>query len=357
MRDRCSLSIRSSDAWVPTLTVAAERRRAAGPNLSDLSIPRPSVAAAMSPGVVPPPAPASDGGRAPRPPRSPPTMISRLWMLPLAIAATVLPREHSRRDVRLPSPHPAISYELRNGRWFDGRTFIARTMWVTEERFRVSRPARVDSVIDLAGRFVVPPFADAHTHALGDGSDHEALVRTWMRRGIFYVRNTNSTPLRSATAQPFVNQPRGIDVIYSYGGLTASGGHPVQIYRSIVVGGSWPGWTEAQLEGQAFHTIDSRADLEAKWPRIVAAKPAFLKVYLEHSEEFAKRRDDPAFFGKRGLDPALLSDVVRRAHAAGLTVSAHVTAAADFRAALAAGIDELSHLPLERITADDAARA
>jgi len=131
----------------------------------------------------------------------------------------------------------------------------------------------------------------------------------------------------------------------------------VQIYRSIVGGGSWPGWTEAQLEGQAFHTIDSRADLDAKWPRIVAAKPAFLKVYLEHSEEFAKRRDDPAFFGKRGLDPALLPDVVRRAHAAGLTVSAHVTTAADFRAALAAGVDELSHLPLERITADDAARA
>ncbi|MGH6633560.1 MAG: amidohydrolase family protein, partial [Sphingopyxis sp.] len=37
--------------------------------------------------------------------------------------------------------------------------------------------------------------------------------------------------------------------------------------------------------------------------------------------------------------------IVRRAHRAGLRVSAHVTTAADYRVALAAGVDEMAHLP------------
>jgi imidazolonepropionase-like amidohydrolase len=54
---------------------------------------------------------------------------------------------------------------------------------------------------------------------------------------------------------------------------------------------------------------------------------------------------DSTTIGWRGLDPALLPPIVARAHAAGLRVSTHVETAADFRAAVAAGVDEINHLP------------
>ena len=58
-----------------------------------------------------------------------------------------------------------------------------------------------------------------------------------------------------------------------------------------------------------------------------------------------ERRTDSAYFNWRGLDPALVPEVVRRAHAAGLRVSSHVETAADFHAALVGGVDEINHIP------------
>jgi imidazolonepropionase-like amidohydrolase len=44
---------------------------------------------------------------------------------------------------------------------------------------------------------------------------------------------------------------------------------------------------------------------------------------------------------------------VKRAHAAGLRVSAHVESAADYRVALRAGVDEMAHLPGYYFTLDE----
>jgi hypothetical protein len=40
------------------------------------------------------------------------------------------------------------------------------------------------------------------------------------------------------------------------------------------------------------------------------------------SEGFARRRDDPAFFGAKGLDPAVVPSIVARAHRDNLRVFA-----------------------------------
>jgi imidazolonepropionase-like amidohydrolase len=68
-------------------------------------------------------------------------------------------------------------------------------------------------------------------------------------------------------------------------------------------------------------------------------------VYLGFIEEYAKRRDDPAYFDRRGVSEAVLREVVRRAHQSGLRVSAHIETAADFPAAVAFGVDIIAHLP------------
>jgi imidazolonepropionase-like amidohydrolase len=74
-------------------------------------------------------------------------------------------------------------------------------------------------------------------------------------------------------------------------------------------------------------------------------KPAFVKIFLLKSEEFAKRKDDPKYLYQRGLDPSLVPEIVRLAHTAGLRVSAHVETAGDFHNALAGGVDDIAHLP------------
>jgi imidazolonepropionase-like amidohydrolase len=49
----------------------------------------------------------------------------------------------------------------------------------------------------------------------------------------------------------------------------------------------------------------------------------------------------------------LIPDIVERAHAAGLRVSAHIESAADFRLAVEAGVDIVAHLPGYDVAMDD----
>jgi len=91
--------------------------------------------------------------------------------------------------------------------------------------------------------------------------------------------------------------------------------------------------------------VESAADIEQRWSGFLADKPDFVKVYLMNSEQHARIRGDPKFKGNRGIDPALVPEIVRRASAAGLQVSAHVYTAADFRNAVEAGVQHIAHLP------------
>lgn len=61
------------------------------------------------------------------------------------------------------------SFEYRNGRWFDGEAFIAKTLYSTNGFLTEVRPEALDSTFDFRGNFVVPAFGDAHTH-LFDGA-------------------------------------------------------------------------------------------------------------------------------------------------------------------------------------------
>ena len=240
--------------------------------------------------------------------------------------------------VRMPGGPPV--YELRNGYWFDGRDFVADTRYTVYGAITLRRPEPVDSVIDLEGGYVVPAFGEAHNHnaVVSD----TGVAHRYLRAGIFYVKNPNSLTRDRVAARGRFNTPGSIDVAFSNGGLTGPGGHPVDLVRRNVARGAW----KAEMgEGDFYHVIASRADLDAKWPAIIAAEPDFIKTYLLFSEDYAQRLRDTTTFGWRGLDPALLPEIVRRAHGANRRVSTHVETAADFRTAVAAGVDEINHLP------------
>lgn len=237
-----------------------------------------------------------------------------------------------------------IRYE--NGRWFDGANFVEKTVYVMAGIFAPQIDSPSDRIVDLDGGYAVPAFGDAHTHALADMPspipEVNAMMRqiqidAWMRQGVFYIANPNSIANITAEVRPHVNVPGSVSAAFSNGGITGPGGHPIQIYGE-------------DMRGQAYHVVDSEADLKRVWPLVLRGRPDFVKVYLEVSEEHLSRRADAAFYGKRGLDPKLLSAIVDRAHAARLRVAVHIASQADVLVALEAGADTIAHLPLERLT-------
>jgi hypothetical protein len=238
---------------------------------------------------------------------------------------------------------------LINGKWFNGRSFETRTMYSAGGRFTLKKPARLERTVDLGGTWIVPPFGEAHNHNLGTGIEEmeRNAVRKYLADGVFYVKIQGNFPVSEEWKKArLLNRPDGLDAVFAQGSLTASGGHPIQLVESLLARGYNAGGSKEALNNTRYFTIDSAADLGLKWPLIVGQHPDFIKAFLWFSDEFAERKDNTAYFGQKGLDPGLLPKIVERAHAAGLRVSVHVTNSADFHNALAAGVDEITHLPL-----------
>ena len=236
-----------------------------------------------------------------------------------------------------------------NGLWFNGRSFQKKTGYSIAGVLSFRRPAQIDSTVDLGGRFVVPPFGEAHNHNVEPLNKIDQLVRRYLRHGIFYVKDPDNLPRDREHVRPDINRPDSIDVTFSNGGFTAPGGHPAEIVKRNVDRGLW---TEADGDSAFYYAVSSAEELDRKWPEFLATKPDFVKTFLLFSEDYASRKDDPKYFGWKGLDPALLKAIVQKAHAAALRVSTHVESARDFHNALMAGVDEINHTPGFRVTGD-----
>lgn len=240
-------------------------------------------------------------------------------------------------------PLPKI-YKFVNGQWFDGQKFRSQTFYSVNGVLTTRKPSGTASVIELTGKYVIPPFGEAHNHNV-EWNNEETFARTkrmYLEAGIFYVKNPNNLPRARTPLLGKINIQTSIDVVFANGGLTASGGHPLGVVRRNLERG---GMTKEDAEGSFYFIIDGLADLDRKWEKILSGKPDFIKTYLQYSEEYEKRKDDEAYFDWRGLNPNLLPEIVRRGHRAGLRVSTHVETATDFHNALVAGVDEVNHMP------------
>lgn len=161
------------------------------------------------------------------------------------------------------------------------------------------------------------------------------------------------------------NHPSTVDATFAHAPLTASGGHPVKLREDFFDLRRFDGLfaSKADIEGHGYFIIDSEQDLEEKWESVLAAEPDFIKGNLLHSEAYASRKDDPAYFGRKGLNPQLLPAIVKKAHESGLRISVHVNTPTDFHHAVVAGVDEINHLPsrdaenTEKIRKEDARMA
>ena len=237
----------------------------------------------------------------------------------------------------------------QDGRWFDGERFTDGSRYTVDGAFVADRPARIDRFVHLGGRFVVPAYGDAHHHGIDSAEALDDKVTVFLEAGIFYVKNPNVIGERiTPEVRARLGHPHSVDAIFSNGGLTGPGGHPAPLHHYMASIGVFKGLGPGEMENRAYFVIADEADLDAKWPRILAGKPDFIKAFLLFSESYEGReplRRETDGQPNIGLDPKVLRAIVARAHAAGLRVSCHVDTARDFRNAVDAGVDEINHLP------------
>lgn len=240
-------------------------------------------------------------------------------------------------------PAPAALH-LKGGKWFDGQAFTPMEWYAVQGKLTRKRPARVDVSVNLAGAHVIPPLAEAHNHDIQNGVFGAHAAARYLDRGIFYTMIMCAMPNEVAPFKEFVNRPNTVDVNFVGGCISSSDGHPLR----MAIDGGGPDGQPLKPEAvydRLYYPIDSEQELERKWPMITASKPAALKLMLIHSEDYAARKTDQKFYGKNGLDPAIVAPIIARAHGAGIRVVVHAESAADAAVAVKAGADMIAHLP------------
>ncbi len=238
--------------------------------------------------------------------------------------------------------------KLINGKWFNGTTFEEKTAWLHEGLLYFKfMHQKVDLTVDLQENYVIPPFAEAHNHNLESQYEIEKRIKSYLDNGVFYVKLLSSIKKRMDLVMHHYNQPSGLDVSMAHAPLTATDGHPMGVRKRYLDKGYFQGMFNnlKELEFHGYVTINSAEDLADKWDSIVSKKPDFIKVNLLYSERYEERKQDTTYFGRKGLNPKLIPEIVKKAHAANLRISAHVETAHDFHVAVTAGVDEIAHLP------------
>jgi imidazolonepropionase-like amidohydrolase len=242
----------------------------------------------------------------------------------------------------------SLSIKLVNGNWFNGKTFENKTAWINKGILSfTNKDTKIDTIIDLTGKYVIPPFGEAHNHNLESENKLNERINSYLKNGVFYVKHLSSIKKRVEPLMHHYNKPGGIDVSFAHAPLTGTGGHPIALRKRFLENGQFNGLfnTLEEIESHGYFIIDNLQDLESKWNRILSFKPDFLKINLLYSEEYEKRKKDTAYFGNKGLNPELVPEIVKKAHQIKLRVSAHVETAYDFHVAVKAGVDEIAHLP------------
>ena len=243
------------------------------------------------------------------------------------------------------------------GRWFDGERFVPRdTTWAARGVFVDARPPGVTRTVELAGRYVVPPYGDAHTHMLSDAYQGPRQAAAFEREGVLYALVVTDRYSWAADVMDRFDGPASIDVAYSHGGWTSPRTHPVQVYEWQALGLVGRELTPANRRAiqesrraadDAYFEVASLADLDARWSAFLSHQPDVVKVYLADAaaERPLTRSGITGAPEGRGLAPDVLRALVARARAAGLRVFAHVETGGDVELAVDAGVDGFVHLP------------
>lgn len=239
---------------------------------------------------------------------------------------------------------PAQNLELRQARWFDGQGWRQGTLFVQGGVFSAHRPARVDRVMHLQGRFLSPPLAEAHNHNLQFLRGFQQNGPRYLHEGVFYAAMLAGDPEGVAPLRALAGRPDSPDVLFASAVITSSYGHPIGMALADQPPPPEPPVRYEDVADKSVLVADSPEEVERKWPLVLRSQTDWVKLILSYHE----RPDliaNPKLKGYLGMRADTAAAVVRLAHASGLRVSAHVDSIADFGAALQAGVDQIAHLP------------
>lgn len=230
-----------------------------------------------------------------------------------------------------------LSWELKNARWFDGRAIQRGNLYVEDGVFVARKPPKVNRKMDMRGQVLISPLAEAHNHNLQTAWGWGQFADKYIDEGVFYAAMLCGDPASVAEVKPLAATPAAPEVSFVTACITSSDGYPL----AAVLPEPSP---EAAASQRQIVLVDSPEQATEQWPAIKARGGQWLRIVLAHSErpELRGRRET---FGRLGLLPETAAALTRLAHADGRRVVAHVETAADFEAALAAGVDVIAHLP------------
>ena len=244
-------------------------------------------------------------------------------------------------------------YRFINGNWLVKGKFKKMTVFTQNGEFSFKTKAKFDSTIDLNDQYCIPPFSDAHTHNLDGAYNIKEMVKSYLEDGIFYVQVLGNYGTGAEQIRPALKKSGKIDVTYANGLLTATYGHGFYPYEPLAMGIYSP-FDQKKLidsikksriaENNAYYFFDSIADVDAKWPLVMKYKPDHLKICLLDAANYEEKRKAEGF-DDYGLSPSVAAYVVKKAHAQGLRVFAHVETVADAKLCAEIGVDVLAHLP------------
>jgi imidazolonepropionase-like amidohydrolase len=247
----------------------------------------------------------------------------------------------------------AQNFEFDNGHWYQNGHFIKKTVYSVSGSFSFVKPPVVDSIIDLKGQYCIPPFSDAHTHNLDYLYGLKEMINQYFKEGVFYVQVLGNHGKTVQSVRKVLVKENKVDVTYANGLLTATYGHGFYPYEPLAMGIYSP-YLQFKfqdsikksriVENDAYYFLDNIEDVDKKWPIIMQYRPDHLKICLLDAVNYQEKRKAEKM-ESYGLSPEVAAYVVKKAHASGLRVFAHIETADDARLCANIGVDVLAHLP------------
>lgn len=226
---------------------------------------------------------------------------------------------------------------ITGARVFDGERVLAADTVVLENGAisKIGGPVPTDAeIVDGTGACLLPGLFDAHVHTSKDS------LGLALRFGITTQLEMQGQNTRERRAN-ITDDDSVADVRSAGFGLTPPGGHPAELFPEGYRPGPPPGAPTPSGPPPAPAYASTPEEAEAVVPRLVADGSDFIKFMV----------DDGSVEGHPGipmLDQVTLNAGVASAHAHGMLTVAHALTTEATEMALAAGIDGLAHLFMDR---------
>ena len=191
-------------------------------------------------------------------------------------------------------------------------------------RTQLAIPANAN-IIDVQGGTILPGFINAHVHA----ADSAWTLKAWAKGGVTTVRDLGVfgpySCAKFVTRDTLNANPKCARLFAVGSFINAEGGYPIAYW-----GGHAVTVTSPEEARQAVNKlIDDGADV--------------IKTAMESGYAFGQS-------GWPLLSPEEATALVDTAHERGKPVTAHVTSARDLERALDAGVDEIAHMVVDKLS-------